>query len=377
MKKKMFLLIIIMLIIIIPLNAQSEDDFEIRQNADNTLTITGYKGTVRNIVIPDTLYGLKVTIIGRRAFMEKRITSVVIPETVITIQESAFDSNGQLSSVTLNNGLKIIESEAFSLSALTEIVFPDTLTNIGGRAFAGPRVAYRVENGRRVVVTKGVLSKVTFGMNLQIISGSAFYNNQIVDLNFPPSLIEVKGSAFEYNSIRNITFSTGLQKIGSNAFSNNQILELNLPPPLSTIEQSAFEGNLIANLNLPSSLKTIGGGAFADNRLQSVTIPNGVTSIKNYTGTWIGAFAKNPITTVVIPTSLAGRDSIAQYNQHGSDSAAFGRMNGSIITSITIPERMDENVIRGNFEESFVNFWINQNRMGGTYIRRGPIWTKE
>ena len=39
----------------------SDDDFAVLQNRDNTLTITGYKGSAADIVIPATLYGLKVT----------------------------------------------------------------------------------------------------------------------------------------------------------------------------------------------------------------------------------------------------------------------------------------------------------------------------
>jgi hypothetical protein len=38
---------------------------------------------------------------------------------------------------------------------------------------------------------------------------------------------------------------------------------------------------------------------------------------------------------------------------------------------------MNENTLRGIFEVAFVNFWISQNKAGGTYVKRGPIWVKE
>jgi len=352
---------------LVPLFAQSEDDFEIKQNADNTVTITGYKGTIKEIIIPDTLYGLKVAIIGDKAFEKKGIVSVTIPETVTTIQERAFFSNEQLSRVILKDGLKNIESYAFSGSGLTEIIIPDSVTNIKFHAFAPD-----IDRGER-----GVLTNVILGKGLQTIEGSAFSYNQIVELNLPSSLTTIKDDAFSHNIIKNITFSTGLKTVGVHAFSNNYIVELNLPSSLATIEAYAFSENQIVELNLPSSLKVIGAGAFLNNELQSVTIPNGVISIDNYfAASWMGAFAGNPITAIVIPVSLAGNGKIKQYTPHGEDSAAFGKINGSIITSITIPVEMNENTLRGNFEESFVNFWISQNREGGTYVKRGPIWSK-
>ena len=32
---------------------------------------------------------------------------------------------------------------------------------------------------------------------------------------------------------------------------------------------------------------------------------------------------------------------------------------------------------RSGFEEGFVNFYLSQNRAAGTYVKRGPIWTRE
>ena len=122
-------------------------------------------------------------------------------------------------------------------------------------------------------------------------------------------------------------------------------------------------------LNLPSSLKTIGSNAFSNNQIQSLTIPNGVTNISDFDGYSFGkgAFENNPLTTVVIPASLA----------NGIGARTFGSSNGSTITRITIPAGMNDHTLRSNFEEAFFNFWINQNKAGGTYIKRGPIWTKE
>jgi len=319
-----------------------DDDFEVKQNKDNTLTITGYKGTARNLVIPDKLYGLKVTIIGNRAFQNKGLISVVIPDTVVTIENGyygdhgAFMNNSDLIKVTLGKGIKTIGVSAFqSCGQLTEIIIPDFVTGIGDSSFEGP-------SGK-----VGSLVKVTLGKGLQTIGSNAFRNNQITEINFPSSLKEIEQYAFSGNKIQKLTVGTSLQTIGREAFRNNQITEI--------------------IFILPTSLKTIYYGTFADNQIQSLTIPNGITYIQ--TGNYLdkGAFEDNPLTTVVIPASLV----------NGISVQSFGKINGSAITRITIPEKMDEKTLKNNFEEAFVNFWINQNKAGGTYVKRGPIWAKE
>jgi len=338
-----------------------DEDFEVKQNTDNTITITNYKGNIKNIIIPDKLYGLKVTIIAGEAFHDKGLISVVIPDTVITIEDGktnrrldvgvnyykgAFSNNKELIKVTLGKGIKTIGGAAFDGTNLSEIIIPDSVTEIGNSSFS-----------------MAGLKNVTFGKGLQTIGNEAFRNNQITEINLPSSLKEIGAGAFYRNSIQKITFGTGLQNISTGAFKYNQITELN---------------------NLPSSLKTIYGGAFANNQIQSLTIPSSVTTIssdmmgghpeynnRNYNE---GAFANNPITTLVIPASLANRDikgvfSRFEYTQIASITTTF--------TRITIPAGMREDTIRGLFEESFVNFWLNQNRAGGTYVKRGPIWAKE
>jgi len=328
-----------------------DDDFDVKQNADNTLTITGYKGTARNVVIPDKLYGLKVTIIGSSAFQNKGLISVVIPDTVVTIEDGsysgAFSSNKELQKVTLGKGLKTIGDYAFSGCLLTEIIIPDSVTRIGKESFNNIG-----------------LKNVTFGKGVQTIGDYAFLGNMIVELNLPSSLKEIGAAAFYNNEIQKITFGTGLQNIGSSAFRYNQITELN---------------------NLPSSLKTISGGAFANNQIQSLTIPNSVTSI----GSWMygdpeysgsnhteGAFAGNPIKTIIILTSFANGNISEPFNDY-SWNYEWIVTKITTFTRITIPAKMDEKILKDNFEEAFVNFWISQNRAGGTYVKRGPIWTKE
>ena len=307
MKQRTILAIVIMTIMLAPLYAQSESDFDVVQNRDNTITITGYIGTVKDVVIPSTLYGLRVTHIGERAFRNMRITGVVIPNTIISIGRYAFEGNEQLTVVTFPNSVIEIEINAFSGCGLT---------------------------------------KINFGM---------------------------------------------VQTIGEGAFMGNNLTELTLPASLKFIGIGAFNtGGYSTNIGHRFDYYS------NKNQIKFLTIPNGVTFIGEY------AFAGNPIETLVIPQSLAERTytkNIAGWPvlDMGIGRNAFGDLKN--LARVTLPANMHNDAILGGneidlyfgvwaeaagpglpsigFEQSLVNFYISQNKAAGTYVKNGPIWTRE
>ena len=60
-------------------------------NADGTLTVTGYTGNAANVVVPETVKGFTVTVIGESAFENMTfIVSVKLPSTITVIMRRAF-----------------------------------------------------------------------------------------------------------------------------------------------------------------------------------------------------------------------------------------------------------------------------------------------
>ena len=71
----------------------------------------------------------------------EKLTSVVLPSSLITIGGGAFTGCSSLSSITLPNSLTTIGEDAFNeCSALTSIVLPNSLTTIGNDAFSGTKL---------------------------------------------------------------------------------------------------------------------------------------------------------------------------------------------------------------------------------------------
>ena len=151
-------------------------DFELLQNRYGGITIVHYRGSEKNIVIPETIGGLPVTIIGTKAFMHKDLSTVVIPHTVVTIEPMAFAENrlesidisgcvsigyeafadNQLRTIVLSDHLSSIGPRAFINNYLSSITIPGKITNIGKDAFAGnPLSSIRVAANRNLFASQG------------------------------------------------------------------------------------------------------------------------------------------------------------------------------------------------------------------------------
>jgi len=107
---------------------------------NGVIEITGYRGTMTDVVIPSAIDGMSVKTIGSFAFdrdkQHTKLTSVVIPNSITDIGKYAFSWN-QLTNVVIPNSIITIGGSAFSNNQLTSISLPTTITFIGSGAFSG------------------------------------------------------------------------------------------------------------------------------------------------------------------------------------------------------------------------------------------------
>jgi len=305
----------------------SGDDFDIRQNAQGGITITGYKGTRTRVVIPDTISGIKVTEIGDRAFaiqqqwsdrydrnitIGKEILTVVIPNTVTKIGERAFN-NPSLKSVVLSNAITTISKWAFYSCALETITIPNSVTAIGQEAFA-----------------KNELTSVTFGNRIAEIGPGAFMYNKLTELkNLPASLKTIYPSAFAENAIATLTIPNGVTMLGSYCFSNNPIKTLVIPSSLAELR-----GHPSGTMYRVDMYYTAGFG-MAFRRVKE----------------W--------------------ETSRERWDPNGSTYP----MNIASGITITMPANVAEDNLNNNFDETFLDFYKSQNKKAGAYSYDGRLWT--
>ena len=97
---------------------------------DNQITITAYTGSAAEVVIPSEIDGKKVVGIGDNAFYNNRkMTSITIPNGVMTIGEAAFFSC-RITHIVLSTTLKSIGNDAFDYCEITNIELPKGASNL-------------------------------------------------------------------------------------------------------------------------------------------------------------------------------------------------------------------------------------------------------
>jgi len=157
--------------------AKTAGDFILLQNRYGGITITGYAGTDKTVVIPENIGGIPVTIIGNKAFYHKDLSAVTIPETVVTIEPMAFAEN-QLQSVDIS-GCVSIGYEAFAGNKLGTLVLSERLSSIGPRAFINNNLSAinlpgRITNIGKDAFANNPLSSITVGANRNLFASQGF-----------------------------------------------------------------------------------------------------------------------------------------------------------------------------------------------------------
>jgi len=132
-----------------------------------SVRIVEYLGDRWAVNIPSRIQGLPVTHIGSHAFSNSSLTSVTIPNSVVTIESGAFRNN-QLASVTIPNSVAYIGSYAFADNSLTSVTIRRGVTHIGNGAFENNYLT-------SVAITDSVTS----------IGQRAFWDNELASATVP------------------------------------------------------------------------------------------------------------------------------------------------------------------------------------------------
>ena len=162
------------------------------------------------------------------SFRNQNIKSYVIPSSVTSIGDSAFDT----------------------YHSLSEIVIPSSVTSIGDSAFAGCRY----------------LSEIVIPSSVTSIGKSAFFRcHSLSEIVIPSSVTCIGDHAFWFcDSLSEIVIPPSVTCIGKGAFSScDSLSEIVIPSSVTSIGDSAFAGcRSLSEIVIPSSVTCIGKGAF-------------------------------------------------------------------------------------------------------------------
>ncbi len=268
-----------------------------------------------------------VTEIGGSAFAASSLSAVVIPDTVISMGQYAFQSSAYLSSVKIGNGLRSISKEAFEYcSNLSEITIPAGIESIGGAAFKSAG-----------------LGKLIFENNskLTVISYAAFYGCPLTSVNFPDSLMNIGDSAFFKCSLSSISFGEGssLQIIGAEAFRYAPLATVAFPANIRTIGDYAFADTAIAgSVTVPASLESLGGGVFgACHALTEIKVESGNKIYADIDGV---VYTKDGKVVIAYPAGNPAENyTVLDGTQKIGVAAFYGSWN---LRGVAVPAGVDE-----------------------------------
>jgi hypothetical protein len=174
-----------------------------------TVTAIGYYSfdnctSLTSITIPDSVITLVMRAFGYCA----GLTSITIPDSVITFGNSVFRGCSGLTSVTIGNSVTNLHYEAFvGCTGLTSITMPDSVILIGTFAFKN---------------CTG-LTSVTIGNSVTTIGNSAFlYCSGLTSITIPDSVTTIENQAFRFcTGLTSIIFPDSVTSIADYSFMDN------------------------------------------------------------------------------------------------------------------------------------------------------------
>ena len=135
------IMLLVPALLLFPLTGRAADVSDLTYTTTNgAVTITDCLETARGtLIIPATLDGNPVTCIGYAAFSFcASLTSMTLPDSVMSLGNEAFSDCTSLTSMTLGNRVTSIGDWAFFLCRdLTNIYFDGDAPSVGTDAFAG------------------------------------------------------------------------------------------------------------------------------------------------------------------------------------------------------------------------------------------------
>jgi hypothetical protein len=323
-------------------------------NEARALHIRSYKGTKKDIVIPDKIDGKAVVEIGDDVFKDKGLTSVVLPKFLIFIGARAFENN-QLKTLIIPKFVQRINSSAFRANKITNLVIPGNIRYIDTRAFESNEltsVIFELEDpdasmdptSRKIgahAFGKNKLTSLTFHDRLAFYTSLdcfAFADNPLTHIFLAHGVFprewtfdgededNPKGPFYElWYKLNKTSEQAGTyikkdgvwKRLGEFYEKDGFVIEVRrkegkevvlveykgtekdivIPEeihwmPITAIADGVFRNKGLTSVVLPPELEKIGKEAFASNKITSVVIPDDVKTIGE------NAFASNALTSL-------------------------------------------------------------------------------
>ncbi len=251
-----------------------------------------------------------VTIIKDNTFKNcTSLSSLTLHGNITAIEGYAFDGCSALETLTIPEGVKSLGNYSFrNCTALETVNLPSTVCGTGGsanHAFEGCTA----------------LRTVNFANGSTRIPGEMFRSTGITEISFPDTVTDIEGMAFtDCADLTTVTLPSSLQRLGNSAFSGCPITEITIPKTLTNAGDFAQYGPFsgceqLKTVHFEAGSTQIAASLFSScTGLEKIVIPDTITTIGNY------AFFGTSMTNVLIPITVTSIGTNAfGYERRNSD----------------------------------------------------------
>ena len=241
---------------------------------DSKLKVIGEYSFSSSCILNDIVIPSSVCRIEEGAFSSVNTNSISIPHSVEYIGKSAFcRTTIKNESFCIPLYLATIESSTFNSFLIKEVVIPSSVVNIEEYAF------YKCNKLEEI--------KFSSGSKLQKVGKNAFTETSIKAIEIPSSVENIEENSFyKCNKLEEIKFSSGskLQKVGKNAFTETLIKTIEIPPNVVNIKEHTFYNCFQLNeIIFPneSKLQKIEKEAFYCTVIKSISFPASLSELED------------------------------------------------------------------------------------------------
>ena len=195
------------------------NDYKIRDGV-----LVGVNPGLKSLNIPEGV----TSIAFHACYHNGHLEEIYIPNSVITIESSAFEHCFNLKKVHLSENMTFFDQLFENCISLEEINIPGNIKRIGYMAFSGCRS----------------LKRVNLSEGLTAINECAFENCiSLEEITMPSSLIKIEYNAFLKCHLKRVNLSEGLTTIRNFAFEKCWLLEeITIPESVTNLGPKAFVG---------------------------------------------------------------------------------------------------------------------------------------
>lgn len=258
-----------------------------------------------------------LTSIGYQAFMNTGFTTMTLPNSITSLDNSIFYSCKQLESVNvptgidyvpynycedcpnlknvqMHDGIRVVRHSAFyGCKQLEAIDLNDQITDIEYSAFRDCEKLTSLSTESQTIALPSALTA---------IGDAAFYNTKALTgvLNIPASVTRIDNNAFNGSAITAAVLPESITSWGSGIFAyTTNLASVTLPQDIKRIPNYMFQGTTaLKHIDLPEKIEELGYCAFESSGLENIDLPDSLKLIETY------AFGSSQLSTIRIPDNV-------------------------------------------------------------------------